>query len=205
MISICPKCRSYKWNNIVEDNYIICPDCGKRWSFIKKPLYIITGCSGAGKTTVAQTLQKLTTDYVVLDADIFYNIMPHENEEDYLNQIEQIYNISKNITQCQKSVIWTMTGNIDKLFKAYNARFFDGINVLAIVCSDKELRKRMTEGRKITDENWICDSSRYNSYLRTHNKIGDVFFQALDTDNKTPRETAESIIAWINSKSGEML
>ncbi len=44
MISICPKCRSYKWNNIVEDNYIICPDCGKRWSFIKKPLYIITGC-----------------------------------------------------------------------------------------------------------------------------------------------------------------
>lgn len=104
MITTCPKCGSHDWNKEVEDDLIICPDCGEKWSFIKKPLYIITGCSGVGKTTTAGEIQKLTTDYVVLDADFFYNIMPHDTDADYYAQIEQMQSLSKNIMQCGKPV-----------------------------------------------------------------------------------------------------
>lgn len=200
MIAICPNCRSHEWNKLVKGSHIICPECGAEWQFRKEALYVITGCSGVGKTTTAQELQKLTTDYVVLDADLFYNIMPHETEEDYFDQIEQIYNLSKNISQCGKSVVWTMAGNIDKLFQVYHTRFFSEIRILALTCSERVLRKRMTEGRGITDEGWINGSVEYNEYFRTHEKIGEVPFSALDIENKSPMEAAQSVLQWLDTK-----
>ena len=198
MIAICPKCKNHKWNKTVEGNHIICPECGATWSFKKKALYVITGCSGVGKTTTAQELQKLTTDYVVLDADIFYNIMPHESEEDDFQQIEQMYSISNNISQCGKSVVWAMAGNIDKLLQVYQARFFSEIRVLALVCGEETLRIRMTEGRGITDEGWIRSSVEYNEYFRTHEKIGEVPFSTMDIGNKSPVEAAKCVLHWLN-------
>lgn len=165
---------------------------------MKMPLHIITGCSGVGKTTAAQELQKLTTDYVVLDADIFYNIMPHESEEDYYNQIEQIFSLSNNISQSGKPVVWTMAGNIDKLLQVYHARFFSEIRVLALTCREETLRNRMMEGRGIMDEGWIRSSVEYNEYFRTHKKIGEVSFSTIETDDKSPEEIAECILKWMN-------
>lgn len=202
MITICPKCRNYKWDKTVEGNSITCPECGEKWNYIQKPLYVITGCSGVGKTTAGQALQKLTTDYVVLDADIFYNIMPHENEEDGLGQIEQMYIFSVNIAQSDRPVIWTMAGNIDKLMQVYHARFFQEVRVLALTCREETLRKRMTEGRGITDKGWIRSSVEYNGYFQTHNKIGEVPFSVMETDDKSPEEAAGEILEWLDGKSG---
>lgn len=197
MITICPKCKNHKWDKAVEGNFIICPVCGAKWNFIKKPLYVITGCSGVGKTTAGQELQKLTTDYVVLDADFFYNIMPHESEEDYYDQIEHIFSLSNNISQSGKSVVWTMAGNIDKLFQVYHARFFSEICVLALVCQEETIRKRMVEGRGIVDEGWIRSSVEYNEYFRTHERIGEVPFSVLEVDDKSPKGTAKYILEWV--------
>ncbi len=197
MIAICRKCGSHSWNKEVEENMIKCPDCGEKWNFMRKPLYILTGCSGVGKTTTGMALQKLTMDFVVLDADMFFNIMPHETDEDYYAQVEQVQSLSKNIMQSGKPVVWTMAGNIDKLVRTYNARFFSEIRVLALVCSEESLRERMTIGRGITHEDWINGSVDYNHYFRTHDKIGDLNFETLDTDGKGVSQVAEEVLQWL--------
>ena len=66
------------------------------------PLFILTGCSGVGKTTTAQELIQRDTDFIVMDADFLFNIMPHETEEDYKNWVEQILSLSKNISKYAK-------------------------------------------------------------------------------------------------------
>lgn len=197
MIGICQKCGSHEWNRVVEGNTITCPDCGERWNYIKKPLYILTGCSGIGKTTTAQELQKTTTDFVFQDADIFYNIMPGETEEDAYDQVEQVGLLSKNIMQSGKPVVWTMAGNIDKIPHTYNARFFSEIRVLALVADEQSIRKRMTEGRKITDENWIEGSVSYNNYFKTHTQLGNTKFEVVDTEGKTVAEVAGEVLEWL--------
>lgn len=197
MVAECPRCGNHKWNKEVDGNTVMCPDCGGKWSFIKKPLYILTGCSGIGKTTTAKAVQSLTTDYVVLDADLFYNIMPHDTDEDYYAQIEQMENLSTDIMQSGKAVIWAMAGNIDKLARTYHGRFFSGIYVLALVCGEEDLRRRMAEGRGITDENWINSSMEYNRFFKTHKQIGEVRFDVLDTEGKTVGEAAEEALSWV--------
>ena len=151
MIGICTKCGNHQWDKEVKGDEIHCPKCGNSWKFIKLPLFILTGCSGIGKTTTAMEIIRRKAEFTVLDGDMFYNIMPHETEEDYYDQVEQIGSLSKNLMQTGLPVLWTMAGNLDKLSKTYNSRFFREIYYLALVCEEELLRARMRDGRGITD------------------------------------------------------
>ncbi len=201
MIGTCSNCGNHQWDKKIEGDIITCPICGNSWKFLKKPIFVLTGCSGVGKTTCGSILQRMTNDYVVLDADMFYNIMPHQSDEDYFDQLEQMYSLSKNISQCGRSVVWTMAGNIDKLNKAYNLSFFTMIYVLALTCSPEALKDRMMNGRGISDEEWIKGSVGYNQYFMSHNSIGEVKYDTLDITDKSPEEVAKSILVWLQTKS----
>lgn len=168
MIGICSKCGSTEWDKEIEKDEIICPNCGNRWKFKKLPIFFLTGCSGIGKTTTGKELQKIVSDYVIIDADMFSNIMHPQNDDEYYHMIAQIYHLTKNINQSGKMVVWTMAGNIDKLYHTYGAKYFSVINVLALTATADEVRKRMKEGRKIEDADWIQGSVDYNEYFRTH-------------------------------------
>lgn len=97
-----------------------------------------------------------TTDFIVLDADMFYNIMPHETDEDYYGQVEQIGSLSKNLMQAGKPVLWTMAGNLDKLPGTYNSQFFRAIYCLALVCDEESLKADMRSGRGILSKPIAC-------------------------------------------------
>ena len=105
MIGICPKCGSTEWNKEVNEDEITCPDCGYQWKFKKKPVFILTGCSGVGKTTTAMELQKITYRFVVLDGDFIHNMLWPQSQDDYYNMVEQILSLTKNINQSDKMVI----------------------------------------------------------------------------------------------------
>ncbi len=76
MIGISPKCGDYEWNKQISENkeYITCQQCGHQWKFKAMPLFILTGCSGVGKTTTAQELIQRDMKFIVMDAD-FYTIL----------------------------------------------------------------------------------------------------------------------------------
>ena len=200
MIGICPRCGNYDWDKEVTGNQVCCSKCGETWRFRKMPLFVLTGCSGMGKTTTGIEIMKQQNEFIVLDADMFYSIMPHDTQEDYYNQIEQVESLSKNIMQTGKTVLWTMAGNLDKLNHVYNRRFIGEIYCQALVCEEEELRRRMTEGRKITDEGWIQSSVDYNHYFKTHDCLADMPFEVFDTTGKSVPQVAEYVIGWVKGK-----
>lgn len=197
MIGTCPQCGNYNRDKTVTETEVACPKCGHTWQYKRLPLFILTGCSGVGKTTTGQALLQRQTDFIVLDADLFYNLMPHESDEDYLKQVEQIESLSRNLMQSGKPTLWTMAGCLDKLHQTYNCRFFSGIYCLALTCEENALRKRMTEGRGITDEEWLRSSADYNRYLQTHDTLGETKFDTFDITDKSVSEVAEYVEAWV--------
>ena len=59
MIGQCIKCGNCNWDKEINGNTVRCPKCGHTWEKRTLPLFILTGCSGVGKTTTAQyILQK---------------------------------------------------------------------------------------------------------------------------------------------------
>ena len=117
MIGICSKCGNYNWDKTISEdgNMIICQKCGNRWKFKSLPLFILTGCSGVGKTTTAQELLQRETNYLIMDAD-YFGFMGN----DYQARAEQILNLSKNLMQGGKPLLWTMAGALEKLDLTYN-------------------------------------------------------------------------------------
>ena len=197
MIGSCPHCGNWQWDKEVAGNEIICPKCGVRWPFRRLPVYILTGCSGVGKTTTAQALQKMTDEFIVLDSDMFHSLLQPHTEESHMQVVEQTLSLTKNTHQSGKLTLWTKAGLIDRLPLAYNARFFSRIKVLALTAEENELRRRMTEGRGIADEVWIRSSVEYNHYFQTHDFIGAVPYDTLDITHISPEEAARHVLEWL--------
>ena len=199
MIGICPKCGNNEWNKqVTEDKqYIVCQQCGHKWNFKTMPLFILTGCSGVGKTTTAQELIKRDTDFITLDADFLFNIMPHDTEEDYRNWVEQILSLSKNIMQGGKPLLWTIAGALDYFENAYNHRFFTELHFLALVCKPEDLEKRMREGRHITDLNWINSSIDYNRWFMENGIVSDKKVDTYDITGKSVSDVADYVTQWV--------
>lgn len=202
MIGICPKCGNYDWNKEVspKKQKITCQNCGHQWNYKALPLYVLTGCSGVGKTTTAQELLQRDLDVIVMDADILYNIMPHETEEDYKNWVEQILAISRNIMQGGKPLLWTIAGALDHFANTYNKRFFTDIHFLALVCSSEELERRMREGRRITDSNWIQSSIDYNRWFMEWGNVSGQRIDTFDITGKSVCEVANYVAEWVQNK-----
>ena len=197
MLEICSKCGNHEWDKELDGNTIKCPKCGYKWKFEKLPIYFLTGCSGVGKTTTAIELQKLTDEYVILDVDWLRNVAWPQNDEEENNLIEQIFYLTKDISQSKKAVVWTMAGGLDRLSRAYGKRFFSEIKVLALTAESETIRKRMTEGRGIDDAGWIQSSVDYNNYFRTHDILDDTKYDTLDCTNGTPAEIARKVLEWL--------
>lgn len=199
MIGTCPFCGNWQWDKEVIGSKVRCPKCGGTWPFRKLPVYILTGCSGVGKTTTGQALQKMTDEYLVLDSDMFHSLLQPTTDEGHMQVVEQTLSLSKNTNQSGKLTIWTKAGLIDKLPLAYHARFFSRIKVLALTAEEDELRRRMTEGRCIADPEWIRSSVEYNAYFRSHTSIGSVAYDTLDITRLSPEEAAAHVLRWLQS------
>lgn len=201
MIEICPRCGNAHRDKTVNGAHVSCPACGHSWGFLKLPLFVITGASGVGKTTTVQALQAASQEFVCLDADFFYNIMPHETDADYLAQTEQMQAFALDVMQCGKPTVWAKAGNIDMLDKTYGAQFFSHIHVLALTCPEPDLRRRMAQGRGIADPDWLQSSADYNQYFIDHSAIGSVPYDRLDIGGLDILAAAQAVKAWLKSKT----
>lgn len=197
VISICPHCGSNRWNKTASATHITCPECGHSWPYRQGKLFLLTGCSGVGKTTTGVALTQMQQDFAVLDADLFY--LPDDSQI-ITGMLEPICRLSAAFNQQGTAILWTMAGGLDLLKATYHRQFFSEIKCLALTCEPDELRHRMTEGRGITDEGWLNGSRAYNEYFRTHDALGDVRFDTLDITRLSPVEAAERVLAWMKAQ-----
>ena len=197
MLSICPHCSSAHWNKKATATHIFCPDCGRSWPYRRGKLYLLSGCSGVGKTTTGVALSLMQKNFAVLDADMFY--IPNDSAI-ISGMLEPVCRLSAALNQQGTTLLWTLAGGLDCIKDTYHRQFFSEVKCLALTCEPEELRRRMTEGRGITDEGWLNGSRDYNEYFRTHSALGDVTFDTLDVTRLTPEEAAQQVILWMQKQ-----
>ena len=158
-----------------------------------KTIAIANQKGGVGKTTTLLRLSGMTKDFTVLDADMFY-------DPDALSMLEQICLLSATLTQQGQKILWANAGALDHIKDTYHRQFFAEVKCLALTCEADELRRRMTEGRGIVDDDWLNGSQNYNEYFRTHDALADVRFDKLDITHLTPDEAAQHVHAWMTNQ-----
>lgn len=163
----------------------------------KLPLFIISGASGVGKSTMSEVLFQKETEYIVMESDILWDEMYNTPQDDYRKYRELWLTLCGNISQIGLPVVLCGCA-VPKQFEVCDGRnFFSEIHYLAVVSDSEILERRMRSGRNVTDENWIKSSIDFNNWLKNNAEKTEPTIKLLDNSFLTPLEAAEKANEWI--------
>jgi broad-specificity NMP kinase len=195
----------YHADKIIDPSgpFAICPECGYRHPFISLPLMIVSGASGAGKSTVCNYLTGRYRESVLLDADILWRSEFNTPEGNYREYFETWLRVCKNISQSGRPVVLFGAGFgvPENLEGCIERRYFSSIRYLALACSDEILSQRLKQRpawRATGNLEYIQEHQRFNQWFLNYNqRDNQPPITVLDTSQKSFEETTKQVEEWI--------
>ncbi len=207
MINICINCGQFRADKTIdpEGQYAICPECGYKHPFLISPLMVVSGASGAGKTTICCQLLGKVKDAILLDSDILWRAEFNQPESNYRDFFETWLRVAKDISQSGRPVVLFGAGlgvpsNIELCVER---RYFSEIYYLALVCSEGTLEKRLQsrpEWRQSGNIKFIKANIGLNNWFKSQGSDQKSGIDLLDTTEISVQETADQVASWISKK-----
>jgi len=203
VFNVCPNCGEYSVDKLVlpEGPYAVCPVCEYRHKFVRLPLFIVTGASGAGKTTTCLTAAASTKDFVVMESDILYS----DEVKDLERYRELWLRVCKNISQAGKPVILCGSCIPSQFESRVERRYFSELHYLALVCDDEAVALRLRARpawRRTSDDEYIARHVEFNRWLKENARSTEPPMTLLDTTEIGVDESVERLLGWAGKISG---
>lgn len=169
----------------------------------KLPLFIVSGASGVGKTSACEILFQKESRYIVMESDLLWRDFFDTPEDNYREFRETWMRVCASISQIGLPVVLCGCG-LPEQFEECEARaYFSEVHYAAVVCEETSLRRRMREGRGISDETWLESSRHFNEWLKKRAGETVPAITLIDNTNLTPEQTAGKIESWIKENIGD--
>lgn len=139
MLNVCPHCGEYDVEKRVligpdgDASLAVCGSCGARHSFIRRPLYVVTGASGAGKSATCLELMHRMTGLLTLESDILWGAIDASGEGGLDRYWNAWLRLVKNIHQGTQSVLLCGSVVPETLERQPERRYLADIHYLALV------------------------------------------------------------------------
>jgi hypothetical protein len=200
VFNVCPGCGLYRDDKQVdsERQVAICPDCGHEFRFGQLPLFVITGASGTGKSTVMLHLAFKQNEFVCLDSDILWREEFNKPDDDYIEYRNMWLRMVKNIAQAGRPVALFGSSTPGQFERCNERRYIGDIHYLALVCDDAELERRLKARpgwRKSGDEEVVVRMQQFNGWLREN--AAATGMTALDTTSMDIEATVSATLQWL--------
>jgi len=163
----------------------------------KQPLFMVTGASGVGKSTICSILFRNEIKYIVMDSDLLWNGVYDTPDDDYHNWKKLWLNVCASISQIGMPVVLCGCTTPEQNELLEERKLFTKIHYIAITCDDNELEKRMRNGRGINDGNYIKSSCDFTHWLIENEDNSDYPIKNIDTTLLSPEQAAEAVDKWI--------
>lgn len=204
MFNTCPKCGEYTVEKTIDPSgpYAICPHCQHAHPFLQQPLFIITGPSGAGKTTVCLDLVTRLRECVVMESDILWGLVGSA-ENDYQDYRNTWLRLAKNIGQAGRPVVLCGTALPAQFEDAPERRYFSTLYYLAIVCDDDLLQARLKsrpQWRASGSDDMVERMLRFNHWLKKHASTSHPAITLCNSSHRSSQETSNEVIQWIRAQ-----
>ena len=206
MMNVCFQCGLYHADKIIDPSgpFAICPECGFKHRFVQLPLFIVSGASGAGKSTVCHNLLGKLTHVVLLDSDILWRPEFNTPDNNYRDYFETWLRMCKNISQLGQPVVLfgAGVGVPENIEPRIERRYFSAVEYLALVCNDDILADRLKQRpawRGTQAPAYIEEHQRFNQWFKTRSAT-EPFIKLVDTTEMTAETAAMNVTAWINEK-----
>ena len=208
MFNVCPNCGEYRADKIIHPRgpFAVCPVCRFQHKFAYLPLFVLTGASGAGKTTTCLALAATAQDFVVMESDILWRDEFNLPATDFRNYRETWLRVCKNISQAGKPVLLCGAGVPAQFEPCVERRYFSKIHYLALTCEDEVLAARLRSRpawRGSYREEYIEEHMAFNRWLKNNAEHTEPPMDLLDTSQLSVAEGVEGVERWVKGRLHE--
>ena len=197
MAVVCTSCGEYIVPTVnKEKNSMNCTDCNHESVVNIFPLFIVTGASGVGKTTVVSELRTYLPDFEIFETDIM-------SDQDWQTQRSNWLRIAYSIAQNNRMTILCGTMMPGDVEKCDHFQFFRNVNYSILHCDDHSREDRLRARpawRNCGSEEFIAEHKQFAHWLSEN---ADTAFSppatVIDTTYDSPRESAEKISIWVQN------
>jgi len=205
MFNICPRCGEYAVEKRIDPPgpFAICPHCDYPHPFRQLPLFIVTGASGTGKSTVCLSLAPLLATCVCLESDILWRPEFATPTDDYRAYRDLWLRVAKNIGQSGRPVVLFGSATPDQFAVCPERRYFTNLHYLAFVCNDATLTARLQARpawRGSGTPERVAQMVQFNRWLTRHAAETTPAMTLLDTSDLTLDESVERTARWIGER-----
>jgi len=171
-----------------RNGHAVCPQCGRAGDTTAlRPLFIVTGASGSGKSAVLAPLaRRLHGRCVTFDVDLLMDATGPLSDNRWLA-------IAHCVAQSGMPTVLLGPFIPGHLHELPGRRWIGDIHVLVLDCPD-ELRRARISARPPWRSRDIDEQVEFGQWLRR--TIAD----RVDTSSGTPEDTAAAIAAWIDRR-----
>jgi broad-specificity NMP kinase len=173
-----------------------CPRCGDEQQVPDLPLFVITGASGTGKSTVTSPLRRLLPDCEVFETDALLHVAALSVDTWRGTWLRLAHDIALNgrVTVLAGSFI---PSHLEPL---PGRKLVGPIRFCTLDCPDDVIAERLRSRpswRGASEEAFIAEHQRFAAWLRAHIQ------PCYDTSLLSPAETAEQIATWVRQRAAD--
>lgn len=175
-----------------------CPECQFTESRQFLPLFIVTGASGVGKTTIVPELQKRLPEWAVFETDLL-----HDSGHDWQMIKCNWLRIAHSLAQSNRPVILCGTIIPENIVDCDHRGFFPTIHYLALHCEAKVLAERLRS--RLAWRNWneanIREHQQFSQWLVDNAETAfEPSLAIVDTTETSVQAVVEQICRWAINK-----
>lgn len=204
MFNVCPNCGEYSEEKSIDPRgpFAVCPTCGYAHRFVQLPLFILTGASSTGKSTVCLELVNSISECVCLECDIFWRAEFDTPEDNYHGFRNLCLRVAKNIGQSGRPVLLCGSAIPEQYKACPERRYFTVTHYLSLVCTDDELTKRLQNRpgwRQSSNPEFIQKMLEFNRWLIDNAPSTQPAMTLLDTTHQSIEDSVHWVADWIRS------